>query len=285
MTWYQIAFQAALMGIYTHYFIGRKLTENHMIEGPVPPVVGKKKEEWRTLFPGAKPFVALCQINMTAMLASGFAIIYLTKSNVALAAILLVLIPIHLLVARLLEIKVSGLRGPSRIQADLLNSLARKNGTVRARLVDIQKHGKLTFAEARELLQEYKDEIAFEDQPAQKTRQITLPNRTSGSPLSFSLLSGDITFYPYEDGWYRAFVIDDRVHKMLCNGAAGDDAGVYHQVVNDRCLGMWSIPSSFTGEIADRIARLSAIHKSNDDSGPKMPPPDDPPGGGSPVFA
>lgn len=285
MNWYHIVFQGAFISVFAHYFIHRSLSEHHAIEGPVPPIMGKKREEWRVVFPGAKPFVALFQINIMAMLASAFVIIYLMKNNVTLAMFAIILIPIHILVARLLEIKISGLRGPSRIQADLLNSLARRNRDVMVRLVDIQKHSRLTFADARELLEEYENEIVLEDQSTQETRQISLPNRANGSPLSYALLSGTMTFYPYVDGWYRAFIIDERVHEMLCNGAAGQDAGLYQRVAGDQCLGIWSIPSSFTGEIADRIARLSAIHRSSDTSGPRMPPPDDPPGGGPPVYA
>lgn len=288
MNWYQVAFQGAFIAVFAHYFFHRSSSEHYAIEGPVPPLVGKKKEEWRVILPEAKPFVVASQLNMVAMLASAVLIMYLIKNNQIFAVFSLVLVPVHILIAKLLEIKISGLRGPSRLQADLLNSLARKNKTVMARLVDIQRHGKLTFAEARELLEEYEDEIVFEDlanQAHQEAKQITLPIRADGSPLSYPLLSGDITFYPYVDGWYRAFIIDDRVHQMLCNGAAGPDAGLYYQIANNHYLGIWSIPSSFTGEIGNRIAKLSAIHGSSDASGPRMPPPDDPPSGGSPVFA
>ena len=287
MSWYHIAFQGAFIAVFAHYFLHRSSSEHYAIEGPVPPLVGKKKEEWRVVFPEAKPFTILFQINMVAMLMSAFFIMHLIKNSgiFTVFSLSVILIPIHLLIARLLEIKISGLRGPSRMQADLLNSLARRNPTVMARLVDIQKHEKLTFAEAREIMEEHEYEIVFEDQHKESAQQLTLPNRASGSPLSYALFSGDITFYPYVDGWYRAFIIDSRVHEMLCNGAAGPDAGLYHRIANDHCLGIWSIPSSFTGKIADRIARLSGIHGSDNTPDPKMPPPDDPPSGGSPIFA
>ena len=70
MSWYHIAFQGAFIAVFAHYFLHRSSSEHYAIEGPVPPLVGKKKEEWRVVFPEAKPFTILFQINMVAMSSS-----------------------------------------------------------------------------------------------------------------------------------------------------------------------------------------------------------------------
>lgn len=240
---------------------GRDERTRWLWEDPMPSVFG---DEFRALDPDIRSTIILCRIaNALLMIAAitGFVIVKIQNGGIALSsAIVGSAVGVVSMIEHYCRTWVANRRPPTNHLIAALNLIGSVSDERHAEIHTLHRNKVLSFAIARRIAFENEHLITEANERAAAASAGPQPQceAAAGAPIILNALGSDLVFTPCIDGWYRAHVDDPVLHRMLCAGAAGPDAGCYWMV--DHKQGVWGVPAAFTCQLRDRLAALSKAH-------------------------
>lgn len=154
---------------------------------------------------------------------------------------------------------VATARGPTHAQAVMLNQIASVSEDHRRQIQALVDQDELTFARAKRICRE---NVHLRDEAERRRQEISQGPQmncdiTDGAHLVLQALGRSAAFVPCVDGWYRLLNQDERLHRMLCAGAAGSDAGLYWII--DHRQGVWGVPACFMDQLQARLDAMGRM--------------------------
>lgn len=249
---------------------GRDERTRWLWEDPMPSIFG---DEIKMLDPEIRHTIILCRIINALIIASGLIGFVLVKMRHG--SILLEILSVTFMVTMTGIVKhscrtwVANRRPPTNHLIAALNLIGSVSEERHAEIHTLHRNKVLSFAIARRIATENQHLITEANERAAAASAGPQPHceAAGGAPIILNALGVDLVFTPCIDGWYRAHIDDPVLHRMLCAGAAGSDAGCYWMI--DHRQGVWGVPAAFTGQLRSRLVALSKAHTRHSDQNPK----------------
>lgn len=240
---------------------GRDERTRWLWEDPMPSILG---DEIRMLDPEIRRAIILCRIMNALLTVTGLVGFVLVK--IRHGGILLEILPVTAMITMTSIVEhtcrtwVANRRPPTNHLIAALNLIGSVSKERHAEIHTLHRNKALSFAIARRIATENQHLITEANERVAAASAGPQPHceAAGGAPIILNALGADLIFTPCIDGWYRAHIDDPVLHRMLCAGAAGSDAGQYWMI--DHKNGVWGVPATFTGQLRDRLTALCKAH-------------------------